>query len=83
MKKGTINYPVDFYFFFMWNRWDERECHKIFGEMLGNHLWNKWITYCQEKGSHHATSKFYAELDCTNREILVEYCIQYYQTKQN
>lgn len=60
---------VSSYFFYMWNRWCERECEKVFG-WLHNHLWEKWCYFCNDS-SRGAAEKFYAELTKNTRQLIV------------
>lgn len=36
---------VNCLFYYMWNNWDENECHKIFGKVMGDHYYSKWNVY--------------------------------------
>lgn len=51
-----------------WEYWaDADEFRKIFGERMGNHLWEKF------KESNNSVTSLYGKLDSENQEILVKH----------
>lgn len=50
---------------YMFNRWSMEEARQVFGDGMGEHLFNKWAASgCNEL-------MFYAQLDAANRRKLV------------
>lgn len=80
---------LECYLYFMWNVWNKNICFKLFDKYMGNHLWNKWITYCECSGATGAAAIFYAECDVKLRKFLksLSYCYfnqdNYYVIYQN
>lgn len=64
------------FFMFMWNRWNEEECKRMFGWNY-LHFWNKWCACCVPKGGG-AAERFFAELDLGNQQLLVDRACEYY-----
>ena len=60
------------YAIYMANAWSESEAKKTFGNLMGEHIWNKWVSYNENFGTHGANMKLIYELDSTNLELLVE-----------
>lgn len=69
---------LDCYLYYMWNTWSYEECIIIFGEMIGSHIWVKWIRECQDFGAKGAPASFYAELDRGTRKKIVQRAIAHY-----
>ena len=63
---------VSQYFYFMWNRWNEVHCYSAFAKGDARHLWNKWGEV------YGSAERFWAELSEPNRDILLNYIIEYY-----
>ena len=51
---------------YMFNKWNESESVKLFGENLGHYIWNKYTNNYSDK------LYFYAELDNECRQKLVD-----------
>lgn len=53
------------FMYYMYNKWDERESKTIFGDMLGEHIFNKWLQHQRNE------MRWYAELDtqCRNKVV--------------
>lgn len=65
----------------MWNRWNERLCLAIFGD-IGFHIWGKWLDCCDDCGHIGAPAMLYAGLDQGNRSTLVRFATTYYNCKE-
>jgi hypothetical protein len=61
----------------MFNRWSRDEAVKIFGKDLGNHIFEKWITYGLDY-FHDRTMQLYSNLDSECRVKLVERACELY-----
>ena len=42
MNEKEVVKIVDLFFKYMYNVWDYYECVEIFGDDLGEHIWDKW-----------------------------------------
>ncbi len=69
---------LDCYLYYMWNQWNNSTCVRIFGEMLGTHIWSKWIKACEECGSDGAPALFYSMLDYDTRKEIVNNALAHY-----
>ena len=67
------------YAIYMANAWSKSEAITIWGKMLGEHIWNKWVSYNELYGTHAASMKLVYELDNTNLEKLVERANELYE----
>jgi hypothetical protein len=56
---------VENFMFYMYNQWDKDEAHKVFGKIMGDHLWAKWCTASDEL-------RWFAYLDDENRTKIIE-----------
>lgn len=65
------------FMYYMYNKWDKEECINLFGEMLGNHIFAKWVHYNGNLGE----LRFYAELDGSIRQRLVDRANELYRQK--
>lgn len=54
---------IDSYMKFMYNQWDYNMCISIFGEMLGDHIWGKWLDTRERDGIDAAITNIWWELD--------------------
>ena len=72
MKTSDLNH-VSQYFYFMWNRFSEKQCNLIWKNGNAAHFWNKWTEL------HGKPDKFYAELSEYNRDILLNHIIEFYK----
>lgn len=70
---------VNNYFYYMWNHWDYLTCKRIFGETLGEHIWSKWVTICNEEGGPTGgVAILWSRIDNDCRRKLVEAANEYY-----
>lgn len=69
---------LDCYLFFMWNVWNYDICIKLFGVCLGEHIYRKWMNYCEEIGCVGAAASFYSALDSDKRRRIVECAVAHY-----
>ena len=60
------------YMIYMANRWGKDEAVKIYGEMLGNHIWEKYMSYANSSGMYAAYAKLVFELDSDNLKLLLD-----------
>ena len=64
---------------FMANRWCKETAIEIFGEVMGMHFWNKWVSaYGDEekqvyRGPDYATMRLFYELSEDNLQILLNF----------
>lgn len=61
------------FMFYMYNVWNKQEAVRLFGEYLGEHIYNKWLTIGRDKDL-----LFYSQLDSANRQKLVNRANEYY-----
>ena len=54
---------IDAYMKFMYNQWDHDMCISIFGEMLGDHIWGKWLAVREYDGVDAAITNIWGKLD--------------------
>ena len=59
---------VECFMYYMYNRWCLEESVSLFGELLGNHIFNKWTGKCEY--SHDQTMSWYGDLDKTCRDMV-------------
>lgn len=69
---------LDCYLFYMWNKWNEDECKDIFGNGIGANIWRKWQTRAHQCGLTAAPAQLYADLSGSNRKLIVERAVKYY-----
>ena len=60
---------------YIYNRWNEYEAGKVFGEVLGAHIWSKWL-------DKYDSLKWYADLDTQCRQKLVDRANSIYGSKK-
>lgn len=79
MKKNDIAS----FFYYMWNCWSKEECQQAFvSAQCGYlHIWNKWCYYSAQYSRYGAVEEFFANLDATNQDLLVERALQMYMRK--
>ena len=58
------------------------DCFNAFPKYLRGHLAGKWNAYYEDYGSYAVMTKFYAELDGTNRQLLMEWVLNNYNNEQ-
>lgn len=69
---------LDCYLFYLWNVWSKDECLTLFGEILGEHIWSKWLEHCNGVGRIGAAATIYAALDEDKRKKIVERAVAHY-----
>lgn len=80
LQKDSKNHNVVTYFmWYMFNKWDKNEAHKLFGQNLGDHLFGKWVA--KGENTHDQTMSWYADLDKELRNKVVERAIEVYNEK--
>lgn len=63
---------VSNFFYYMWNKWNKKECDMIFDD-ISDHVWCKWTI-----DSRYQIDSFYALLDKNCRDKLVSHAIETY-----
>ena len=58
---------VECFMYYMYNRWCLDESVSLFGERLGNHIFDKWV---HKSATHDQTMSWYGDLDKTCRDKL-------------
>lgn len=66
-KKKERNEVTNF-MYYIYNRWNAEEAKKVFGDNLGEHIYNKFQSYNNESGALY----WYSELDKECRQKLVD-----------
>ena len=61
-----MNNEVTNFMYYMYNRWNMAEAKNLFGNNLGQHIYEKWMAY------HEDNLRWYAELDVKCRQMLVD-----------
>lgn len=74
---------VSSFFNYMWNAWDMEECKIIEWGCSWEHVWSKWMYYCDKYGPNGAIGPFYGELDHNNRAALVRQAMLRYDGATN
>ena len=64
INRKKMNEVTNF-MYYVYNRWNEYEAEKLFGKDLSSHIWEKFL-------NQHDKLKFYADLDKTCRQKLVD-----------
>ena len=70
---------VDYFMYYIFNRWCHSEAIAIYGENLGNHIFDKWKELMERGGEQLV---WYANLDTTCRRKLVERALEYYNKEK-
>lgn len=70
------------YMIYMANRWGQDEAQKVFGEMLGNHIWSKYMSYANSEGRYAAYAKLVFELDSDNLKLLLDRATSIYDGRR-
>ena len=65
------------------NSWSKEESIKIYGDILGNHIWSKWVGYNDDCNAIYANAKLIYELDSINLELLAIRATQLYNGRSN
>ena len=71
------------YMIFMANVWSENVCKAIYGKLLGQHIWDKYISYVNNDGMYGAMAKLVFELDNENLKKLIDYACSKYNGRTN
>lgn len=77
-ENETLSYMI-----YMANKWSKYESVKVFGEDLGNHIWNKYEEYCSTSGMYGAYSRLVYELSKTNLDLLLNRACELYNGREN
>lgn len=77
-ENSVLSYGI-----YMMNRWSFDESKYLFGSILGEHIWNKWMRYMDDFGIYGAPMKLLFELDSTNYELIVERACSLYDGRRN
>lgn len=78
------NNEVLSFFMYMWNKFSQSEAITIWGGSiddeycLGNYMWDKYINYINNYGTHGAISMFISSLDYDNLNLLVQRACELY-----
>jgi hypothetical protein len=67
---------VTCYFHYMWCRWDEEECQRVF-HWNWEHFWSKWCSCCNPSSSG-AAERFFSALGQGNDKLLVDRACECY-----
>lgn len=70
------------YMIYMANRWGKDEAISIFGEMLGSHIWAKYMSYANNYSMYDAYSRLVFELDTDNLNLLLERATSIYDGRK-
>lgn len=74
---AVLNFAI-----YMSNAWDKTEAIKIFGENIGEHIFNKWVGYASDRGPTYASLALVYDLDSNNLEKLVERACKLYDGRR-
>ena len=64
------NNEVTNFLFYIYNKWSKEESVRLFGNDLGNHIFNKWVG--KHEYSNDITMSWYADLDNKCRRNIVD-----------
>ena len=85
MSNETLSYHI-----YMWNTWNRDECANIFNGdgqeweySLGEHIWSKWVDYCNRVGATAAPSLMVANLSEGILNKLIERACTLYDGRKN
>lgn len=70
---------VTLFMYYMYNKWSKEESIRLFGNDLGNHIFNKWLG--KHEYSNDITMSWYADLDNERRQMIVDRAIEVYSKK--
>ena len=75
-KNENGHNTVTFFMWYMYNKWSLEESKRIYGDNLGEHIYNKWV---EVVGSCNGDNlRFYANLDTKSRNLLVQRALDVY-----
>lgn len=72
-----MNNEVENFMYYMYNKWCLSEARYLFGEMLGDHIFNKWT--CKVEYSHDQTMSWFGDLDKECRQKVVDRANELYK----
>jgi hypothetical protein len=55
---------------FMANQWSKETAIAIFGKVMGEHFWSKWVG---NETPDHRTMRLFYEMSDTNLQVLIDY----------
>lgn len=61
------------FMYYMYNKWSHEEAVRLFGENMGEHIFNKWVA-CSNRELY-----FYAELSNEYQQMLVDRANEIYK----
>lgn len=64
------NSEVENFMYYMYNKWCLNEARYLFGERLGDHIFNKWVG--KREYSHDQTMSWFGDLDKKCRQKIVD-----------
>ena len=64
------NNEVTNFMFYLFNRWSKEEAIRLYGNNLGNHIFNKWVE--KHEYSNDITMSWYSDLDNECRRKIVD-----------
>ena len=64
------NNEVTNFMFYIYNKWSKEESVRLFGNDLGNHIFNQWVG--KHEYSNDITMSWYADLDNGCRRKIVD-----------
>ena len=64
------NNEVTNFLFYIYNKWSKEESVRLFGNDLGNHIFNKWVG--KHEYSNDITMSWYTDLDNSCRRKIVD-----------
>lgn len=70
---------IDAYMKWMYNHWDLMVCRDVYGDDLGNHIWNKWVGWYKRMGVSGAISEFWFNADPSTRNKVLERIVRDYK----
>lgn len=70
---------VEYYFKFMWNKWNENTCYLLFNSLgIAVHIWRKWCNECENNGSLSAPATFWSLLDNECQSVIMDAAVNEY-----
>lgn len=78
MGNGNERNQVTDFMYYMYNRWSLDESKMLFGDNLGQHIYDKWLHHKQGSGGD---LYWYSELDRDCRNKLVARAVEVYSSK--
>ena len=72
-------FAVNSYIYFMANHWCLEESIRIFGDSMGRHFYDKWVSYNNRVSSDHATVWLWYSMCEEYRQTLLDAAVTYYE----